>query len=514
MPATTPIVMVGTTAQRLASSKILGQGDLFLDTDTGRYGFGDGVTAAKLLNHMKNRYDGGEAFWAKNDSQYGTAVAYIAGDSSGVSPNSPSTGRWPKRWASRLAALYPNAGVKLFDKWDETNKVYADTVTVQAGATPPSGVVVKDTFTRTAADLKGTNADTGQTWTGASGTHGDFAVNGSAAVRTSQALTGDYIINSAAQGDRTVTAVIASMATTPQSPTVTYRLYTKYLDSGGQNYIMLSLNITNAAVSWSLFKRIGGVLTSIATGSINPVAFNQSSVGPFTITLQVSGTNVTGTINGVNLAATISSAEAATLAPATMDGFYNGVTGMTIDDFQVSVVPTSPVHQIVIYNGSVTGSMLATQQAELALQCPVVPDLALANSCHNYGSNGVAAYWALLDQFFNNVTALWPTTGLAIMSQDPQKSPALGVALHMLRNQSIRPYARQKGIEYIPVLEAWRALPDQGVSLIRDDGVHPTDNTDVADASSGSPASNGAQLWERVVNDWAKTKILAAAHLT
>ena len=45
-------------------------------------------------------------------------------------------------------------------------------------------------------------------------------------------------------------------------------------------------------------------------------------------------------------------------------------------------------------------------------------------------------------------------------------------------------------------MEAFRAKSDLGVSLIRNDGVHPTDTTDTADPY------NGAFVWTDAVSDY------------
>lgn len=513
----TPVT--GTTAARAAATRVLATGERFLDTDTGRSGVGDGATVPSLLGHIKGtRYDAGETLVAKLDSKFGTGVVYVAGDSTGAINT-----RWPRRLLTSLAAAYTDAAVTEYASWDDTAKTYTTTV-IQAGTTGGAlGIRSRDTFNRTSADLIGSTADTGQAWAqSATNSQGDFSVNPTdGLVRSSDTATAVCLLDSGSAGDRIVTlAGITNWSSVATGTSINMRLYTKFVDASNNVYGQVSISSTGV-VTWLLAKTIGGVATTMQAGSGSPLVNNTAGQSITSLKVTVAGTAasfeiVTGA-GTFTASGTLAAGDVTTLNSATKDGIQSGpvgykVSGSGTNGFTVNVTGSpSPLLAVTMYNGSYTGSQLSLQQPQLAAQCPVAPDLVLINSCHNYGSNSPAAYLLLLDQFINKVLSTWPNTGIAVMSQNPQKPPAVNQTPHLLRNQAIRRYCRDKGIDYIPVVEAFRGLGDGGASLVRADGIHPTDNTDTADAANGVASANGAQLWGRVVWAWLRGKSLVSA---
>lgn len=528
MPVSTPALMAGTTAQRLGSSKVLGLGDLFLDTDTGRYGYGNGSSAASDLPHIKGTvYDRGESFVAKLDAKSGRAVACTLSDSTG--DNVVSTGRWPRALMTALAADNAAAYVERSDAWNDTSKVYANSQTVvQAGTSPGTvGVKGRDDFSTTAADLIGATATLGGTWFGsATNSAGDFSINSAGLLRSSDAATSAQLLDTGTPGDREVSlGPIQNLITTATGVAANIRLYLKFVDSSNNAYVYVNQS-TTGVISWGVTKNIGGVSTS--TSGVGAILTSNSGSAQSLNLMKVAivGLNVTGTIidsTGTTRTAvvTLTSGEASTLAPATRGGFSSGgLSGWTIpkggsNGYSDNVTAAAaPLLQIVSYNGAITGSVLTAQTNQLTVMCPEPPDVVFINSVHNYGSDTAITYLAKLDAAINKVLVTWPNAGIVVMSQNPEKTPGTNPISHLIRNLALSSYCRTKGVGYVPVIEAFRSLGDLGVSLVRSDGVHPTDSSDTANAAPGTAATNGAQLWTRVVYQWLKSQSKISAPTT
>lgn len=458
----------------------------------------------------------GESLNAKLDIGTGAAVVYVAGDSTGY-----PTVRWPRRLMTRIAADNADAAVDVYDTWDDTAKTYTHTA-VQAGSTGDTGVAVHDTFNRDAADLIGSDADTGQTWAQqAANAQGDFSVSVSGGLlRTSNTPTAIVLIDSGVAGDRQVSLKgITNYSTVASGSTQNHRLYAKFADNS--NYVYVGITISSTGVpSWAVAKLIGGVSTSVpGVGTI--LTKNAASQTIDLMQIAVAGATVTATITTAagtfTQSLTLTSTDQAALAAATKDGFSAGPAGYTVtgsdNGFTTNITAVAPpALSVTMYNGSISGSVLTAQIGQLGTQCPVTPDLVIINSTHNYGTDTPSVYLAKLDSFVREVVDTWPSAGVAVMSQNPE-NPAIvaNAAAHLRRLLALRAYCRQKGIGYIPVAEGFVAF-GSWASLLKSDGVHPTDTGDAADASSGSAATNGCQLWERVVYAWLQEQSYADAY--
>lgn len=510
--ATTIQTRRGTAAQAATANPVLAVGEAGRETDTGRLKFGDGTTAWKSLPYAPGtRFDQAEALAAKLDAKAGVCTLYVASDSTGV-----GTQRWARRVLLALAADNPDAQVRSI-AWDDATQALLAPEVIQAGTNASSaGVKAADNFSRT-GDLRGSTSSgpNAAVWGGDANAAGDWTLTSGTIVRSSDATSGKLLLDSGSAGDRSVAFASGTLSTVGQATASIFRVYTKYLDNSNLIYGYLNVSASGAA-TWGITRTIAGTSTAVS-GAANPLTANTAgqAIAP---TLTVSGLTVTFTLGNAGnstVTMTLPQADADVLGAATIDGFSGGPAGsglMTLGPFSTTVTSAAgPAQTITLYNGAVTGTTLDYQASRLAAQCPVTPDVVLINSCHNYGADTPATYLGKLDAFVALLGATWPPAGVVIMSQNPEKSPATGIAPHQLRLLAIRGWAAKRGVGYVPVLEAFRARADLGVNLVRSDGVHPTDNTDTADAASGTAASNGAQLWGRVVAGWLTAKRLATA---
>ncbi|MCK0517851.1 hypothetical protein [Williamsia sp. DF01-3] len=481
----------GNASQWASANPVLAAGEAGFESDTGQLKVGNGTAAWSALGYYGHiPTDVGQAFTAKSDAKVGVSNIYVPSDSTGAIAT-----RWPRRWLAHEASKNTDALVDMIT-WDDATKTRNAPDVIQAGTAPATGIVTKDTFSRN-GDLYGSTPDIGGAWGGFANSAGDWTLNGTQAVRTTDATTSEQISNSGVTGDRIVRITGVTVVTTGQAATQQFRLITKRVSSTTMLYGYLNISTTGIA-TWGISKNIGGTTTTVVTGAANPLTANSATPQAANMTLTVAGTAVSFTLNGTTINGTLTSDDVTTLAPGTTDGWTGGtVGGMVIGDFEVEVTTAGAVpRQIHMYNGALTGSTLDYQTTWLTQQCPVTPELVIINSCHNYGSDSPATYLGKLDAFVTLVRATWPTAGIVIMSQNPEKPPAANQNTHLLRLLAIRSWAAKRGIGYIPVMEAFRAKSDLGVSLIRNDGVHPTDTTDTADPN------NGAFVWTDAVSDY------------
>ncbi|GAB2907161.1 hypothetical protein GCM10027047_01820 [Rhodococcus aerolatus] len=502
----------GTAAQAATSNPVLAAGEIGRETDTGRIKFGDGATAWKSLPYAPGtRFDQGEALAAKLDGKTGTAVIYVAGDSTGN-----ESIEWPRLALGKLAAASPDAQV-VYSVWDDTAQALSAATTVQAGTGgASSGVKASDNFNRS-GDLKGSTSSGGAVWGGDANAAGDWTVGGGVITRTSDTTLGKVTLDSGVPGDRTVAFGAGTISTAAQPATAINRLYVKNLDNSNTIYGYLNV-ATTGAVTWGITRTIAGTSTSV-TGAANPIPANSGSQA-WAPSIAVAGTTVTFSLGNAGnsvLTMTMPQADADALSAATADGVSASPNagGLTLGPLTVTVTGTSgPALSVTMYNGSVSGTTLDYQSTRLAAQCPATPDLVMISSVHNYGAQTPTQYLAKLDAFLALVAATWPTAGVVVGSQNPEKAPGSNINAHLLRCLAIRGWAAKRGVAYLPVIEAFRARTDLGAGLVKSDGIHPTTTADTAEAADGAPATTGSQLWQRVVTAWLTGKRLASAPST
>ncbi|MGN0100769.1 MAG: SGNH/GDSL hydrolase family protein [Dietzia sp.] len=146
-----------------------------------------------------------------------------------------------------------------------------------------------------------------------------------------------------------------------------------------------------------------------------------------------------------------------------------------------------------VWNGAIAGAGALTYNASKRAQMfgGKHIDTLLLGFGHNNASQTGEAFAAEIEAFVDAWMAEHPETmNVIITSQNPQFPPAANPAAHAERQMAIRLLARRRGWDYIPVFEAFSALPDGGKSMVGADGVHPT--TPSGGATDGA---FGAVLW-------------------
>lgn len=484
-----------TTSNSVVAGYVSSAGDTQTAIDARIQTIGDSRYTPAGSNTL-NGYDTGQNFVVKNDTKYGISNIYVASDSTGA----VST-RWPWQWLNRMASDNSDAMVGI-RTWNDATKTLNTETVLQAGTIPTVGIVTSDNFNRT-GDVYQSTPDIGNTWGGFSNSAGDWICDGSKAVRSNDTTSSELITNSGVTGNRIVRITGVTISTVGQATAQSFRVITKRVASNVMLYGYLNVS-TTGQVTWGVSKNISGTTSTVVSGTANPITANTANIST-NITLSVSGTSVSFTVGAQTINGTLTSSDVTALENGATDGFTNGPLGaMSMDKFEVEVTtPGAISRQIHMYNGALTGSTLAYQTTWLAQQCPVTPEIVLINSCHNYGSQTSAQYLTALDDFLELVRTTWPTAGVVIMSQNPQKAPAPNQDAHLLRLQAIRSWATKNGVGYIPVIEAFRSLPNYGTTYIRSDGVHPTDATDTADPN------NGAYVWTQAVYSYFSSMSLA-----
>lgn len=391
----------------------------------------------------------------------GDVVIGLAGDSTGDAPD-----EWFYRILQLLGADDPALRISYMD-WESGSHLQTQ---IQAGA--PRFVVVKeDLFDRTAADLYGSLATTGNSsWFGNySGSAGDWSVDGSAAVKTTDTVVGEMLISTGAM-DNTRTAV-HYVSVSSFAGSVTTDFVIRRTTSGDNLYVRLVVDNVGGTYQAAVRQTISGVNTTIISGS----TFSIPSDRRFEITLDVAGTDVTLYDNTSTRYGTLTPANAAILNLGDRQGFVGrgNNTGDRVEFFSAQRI--DPPRTLTAYNGSIAGSTLTDQQALLGAMFPAPLDLLFISSSHNYGADTAATYTAKLDLFIRAALALHPSAGIVIGSQNPKFSPFSGDQRdnHRTRCRAARTYALAHGYGYLPVMEAFDAEPDGGASGILPDGLHP-----------------------------------------
>jgi hypothetical protein len=271
------------------------------------------------------------------------------------------------------------------------------------------------------------------------------------------------------------------------------RFWTKYLNSS--NYVFAEIGVTATTTTLSLFKKIGGTTTAIATAidltSTIPAAAAARAV---TVDLEILSAAVTLKIDGITkMTGTLAGSDVTALATATRAGFQATLLGTKFDDIQLETLQ-APV--LTVYTGSMPGAAPSYfTTGRVALMVPVRPDLLVFNLGHNSDDKGEVfgpAYEALIsstrDLFPATATVAQP--GVIVSSQNPRKTPATNPTWQFLRMAYVRSMCKRRGWDYLPVIEAFMAQPDP-YALVLDDGIHPT-----------TSANGGSTLWRDVYVDF------------
>ncbi len=180
-----------------------------------------------------------------------------------------------------------------FDSWGHDGIGLRLNPVTRAGGTGGERVVagspapVRDTFSRVASQLGGSNADTGQTWVNTAGTATAWTVNGSAAPALHTAASTDYWSTiPVGEYDHSVSVSVAFNFTTATGGQFITDVMLRQVDTSNNYYIRLILDTGSSTVLMQVRKVVGGAGTLIA--------------GNYTIGTNVAGTpvNIRGSIVG------------------------------------------------------------------------------------------------------------------------------------------------------------------------------------------------------------------------
>lgn len=433
------------------------------------------ASISAVAKSLRQRYDiAGEALAAKLElGGGGDIVLSLLSDSTGAPDNG-----WYRLWVEAIAAAYPNLRVE-YALWDDAAQAYPATTVIQAGAGYIPGAGISDSFNRTSTSLNQSRPEQGGIWNGPAGV---FALNGTRAVLGNS--IGEIVSDAGATGDGTVRAggVIFNM-TPPASGTKQLKVFNKYVSASTHLYVLVSL-AANGSLVWQVLKRINGTAAVVATGET--FAYTANADNNLEISLTVAGTAVTASVNEKTVTGALVQADVDALASATAAGLGTAggatLTGISIDSFSY-VLPnsTGSGQKLTAYNGSQGGTTFGygTRAYHLAVagrllkMVPVRPDLAIMNMGHNYGDATPVAYIADINQMVTALRGLYPSVNIAASSQNPRFSPTGDIRAHFDRLVALRIMALQAGLGYLPVLEAFKAQPDGGQSLVLTDGIHP-----------------------------------------
>lgn len=435
-----------------------------------------------ITEALGRQRDSGQLLMSKLINRSGDMVLQINGDSTG----NAST-EWVYQLAQKIGSTYPALAID-YRVWNTGSASY-DLTAIQAGTAPSPGTVFLDNFNRTAADLFNTTPDVGAVW-GRDGSNaaGDWSINGTQAVRTADTTSGNMLADGGVAGDIDL-KITGTMSTAATGSTYNSQFTIKRLNS--TNRITLTISVTSTGlVTWLIQKVVGGVTTTIAPSETLTALSSNTAGQAFSLSFKIVGLNVTATLNGTSvLSGTILQADADALAASTITGIGGSASSsMVIDQYKVDLTAATAPQKLSIYNCSIPGSNLSTQQFALSTYNPVAPDLMIISTGHNYGSNTPAQFETAIDSFLATHFALYPNAGVLITSQNPQKAPAANRISHYDRQVALKSYCVKRQIGYIPLFEKWCNEPNNGATLIETDGVHPTQG-----------ANSGSSFWANVV---------------
>lgn len=207
------------------------------------------------------------------------------------------------------------------------------------GYEPFNGTAISDTFTRTAADVVGTAANSGQPWEGVGGR---FAVDGSRLVRHASLGGTTNRIKSTAIGDMGFSAVCKHQSLTGTS--ITTRLYFSHQAETDGIRIQISVGSTGV-VTCTLLLYKANVATTLATFPAGTIP-NNTAAADYAVSALKDGLNITATINGQTVAATLTEEQNTGIAQT---GQYFAVSttaplgGFELDNLIVTVKGKRPI---------------------------------------------------------------------------------------------------------------------------------------------------------------------------
>jgi hypothetical protein len=443
-----------------------------------------------------SRKDKGELFTSIVTTGARDAVLTLLGDSTGN-----ENIEWFRKTVNDYSAKYP-AFASEYRLWNDTTQSYDAPVTVQSGTgvPGPSGRSVEDTFSRTVTDLKGTKGEAGGVWSGASNATGDWTTNGTQAVRTTDATSDILLSDGGLTGSHHAVLESVSFGAGAYTSGAAVRLYAKFLDYSN-NVLIIVTQTSTGTLNVNTYKKIDSATSAVVIAQFSAPA-PALPANSCDLVLDVTGTVVTVTVNGTTATGSLLESDVTRLSGATSMGIQASVVPdrpVTVNRVYMDVVGNlDSTRTLRFYNGSQSGSALSYQTDSVRLPkiLPAETDLVILSSVHNYGTKALAEYMMDLDTAVKLIRARAPRAGIAIGSQNPQKTPAVNKQAHFLRLSGMGAEVKARSWGYIPVFEAFQARTDKGESYVKSDGVHPTTSADAADPN------NGSSLWSQVALDY------------
>lgn len=211
---------------------------------------------------------------------------------------------------------------------------YTEPVTFTPGLV--DGIVVNDTFARTAASLVGTNPTVGEGEWVAIGSGGStaFSVNGARALSSGNGgLVG--LPTGVVAIDSLKLEALIRLAT---NLTVTngWRLYTHWIDTN--NYLYVSVGANGSGVSSiGVVVRAGGTTRTLTNQFTAGTIPNNAAAADYPVSIELAGTDLIVIVNGVSKTYALTPTEASAIAPATTIGIYSTSNTHEIDNLVLTV---------------------------------------------------------------------------------------------------------------------------------------------------------------------------------
>jgi hypothetical protein len=366
--------------------------------------------------------------------------------------------------------------------------------------------VFSDTFNRTESDLVGSRAETAAGAWG--GTAGQYELQGATVQNklVSQFVTAADVDKpmyarmeeDAGTGIDGKWATLLRLSTATNGRTHTTRFWGP-LDED-QNGIYVELVYSNTSIAGAIRCRMGADVRTLAQLPSDVLASNKTDQF-ISLDIVTAGTTVTATINGKSTVGTINAGELAELTNMSHVQFASNddrfradfvvaairrtVTSSTMSTASVDMTATAAVSatasgvglQAQVYNGAIAGSVIRDQRDRITRMYPKRPNVLVIAHGMNFTDASVETFWSEIDGFYRDFSAVWANVPVMIVMQNPRYQvagvPTSRVPDHERRQLSIPAGAKQRGWIVADCFNAFKALPDGGVSYVAADGVHP-----------------------------------------
>lgn len=136
----------------------------------------------------------------------------------------------------------------------------------------------------------------------------------------------------------------------------------------------------------------------------------------------------------------------------------------------LAVCSIAQTRRLDVINASVPGASLAYHNSNWSSQIYAGPvDFILLDASHNEGADSVAVFQNNIDTLLATIRGSIANVPIAILMENPEISPAVNVAAHAARVESIPSYAATRGLGWINAYSGFNSA-----WINPSDGVHPT----------------------------------------